>query len=87
MVSAETSALVAGAIRAPAAAAPTVTVRVLRGVMVGGLRIEPGAEIPVERWLAAELVTAGKAERIAAPAAPEPKPAAKPAERKTRAEQ
>ena len=86
MVSAETSALVAGALRAPAAAAaPAVTLRVLRGVMVAGKRIEPGAEITADKWFAAELVTAGKAERIAALSAQEPTPAAKAAKEKTRA--
>lgn len=86
MISAETSALVAGGMRAPAAAAvPAVTLRLLRGVMVGGRRIEPGAEIAVDKWFAAELVTAGKAERIAdRPPTPEP---AKPKKEATRAQQ
>jgi hypothetical protein len=87
MLSADTSALVAGSPQAPAAAGTAVTLRVLRGVMVAGQRVEPGAQIAVDKWFAAELVSAGKAERVAAPAATEPKPAAKAAERKTRAQQ
>lgn len=78
MLSAETSALVAGGMRAPAAAQPTpVMVRVLRPVMVGGQRIEPGTDLAVDHWFAADLVTAGKAERVPAPpaaAAPAPIP-------------
>jgi hypothetical protein len=70
MLSAETSALVAGGMRAPATQQPArVTVRVVRAVMWGGQRIEPGQTLTVLPWQAAELVTAGKAER-AAPAAP-----------------
>ena len=90
MLSAETSALVAGGMRAPATAtAPQVTVRVLRAVMVGGKRIDPGTELAVDRWFAAELLSAGKAERLAdaAPHPPELKPAAKAAKEKHRAEQ
>ena len=84
MISAETSALVAGGLRAPAAARP-VTLRVLRGVVIAGARVEPGAEIAVDKWFAAELVTAGKAERIAdRPATPE---SAKPKKEATRAQQ
>jgi hypothetical protein len=49
--------------------------------------VEPGAQIAVDKWFAAELVSAGKAERIAAPAATDPKPAAKAAKEKPRAQQ
>lgn len=91
MLSAETSALVSGGMRAPAvAAAPPVAVRVLRPFMWGGQRVEVDAEISVDRWQAAELVTAGKALRIApAAAAPTPTPAATkpPAKEKPRAQQ
>lgn len=86
MLSAETSALVAGGMRAPATAPAPVALRVLRAVMVAGARVEPGSEISVERWFAAELITAGKAEKIE-PAATVPTPAAKAAKEKTRAQQ
>jgi hypothetical protein len=81
VLTAETSALVAGGMRAPAAQQPSwVTVRVVRAVMWGGQRVEPGESLTVLPWQAAELVTAGKAER-AAPVAPpvpsEPTQAAK----------
>ena len=86
MLSAETSALVAGGMRAqPPAASPPVLLRVVRPVMVGGLRVEPGQTLSVDKWFAAELITAGKAERIAPSAAapPPPKPpAASPPNRK-----
>jgi hypothetical protein len=81
MLSTANNALVAGGMRAPAAApAAPLLLRVVRAVMVGGVRAEPGQTLAVDRWLAAELVSAGKAERIApAPAAiPEAPPAAKP---------
>jgi hypothetical protein len=93
MLSAETSALVAGGMRAPATAQnKPVAVRVLRPVMVAGQRIEPGAELVVEHWFAADLVTAGKAERVTAPAAVAPTPippptASKAAKEKPRAQQ
>ena len=89
MLSAETSALVAGAMRAPAAAAPRVAVRVLRPFMWAGKRVEPGAVLEVERHLASELVNANKAERavLPPPAASTSTTAAKPAKEKTRAEQ
>jgi hypothetical protein len=91
MLSAETSALVAGGMRAPATAADLpVTVRVVRPVMWGGSRQEIGTEISVHRWQAADLITAGKAERIApqaAAATPPPAPAPKAAKEKSRAEQ
>lgn len=89
MLSAETSALVAGASQVPAASSPSVAVRVLRAVMVAGQRVEPGAQIAVDKWFAAELVSAGKAERIEPPVASAsvPTPAVKAAERKPRAQQ
>lgn len=86
MISAETSALVAGGLRAPASQSPApVAVRVLRAVMLDGQRVEPGTELDVDRWLAAELITAGKAERVT-PTAPAAAPAPKPKE-KQRAQQ
>lgn len=86
MLSAETSALVAGGMRAPATASP-VQVRVVRAVMWAGQRAEPGTVLSVDRWQAAELVTAGKAERVPAPAAAaQPKQAAKPQKEKTHVE-
>lgn len=87
MLSADTNALVAGSPQAPAAAGTAVALRIVRAVMVAGQRVEPGAQIAVDKWFAAELVSAGKAERVAAPAVPDTKPAAKAAERKTRAQQ
>jgi len=90
MLSAETSALVAGGgIRPPAPAAPRIALRVVRAVMWGGQRVEVGGEITADRYEAAELVTAGKAERIAAaPSAAAPtQPAAKPPKEKPRAQQ
>ena len=88
MLSAETSALVAAAAKAPATtAAPMVTVRIVRNVMVGGFCVFAGREIEVDRNFAAQLISAGKAERITAPATPEHKPAAKAAKEKTRAQQ
>jgi hypothetical protein len=86
MLSTANNALVAGGMRAPAAApAAPLLLRVVRAVMVGGVRAEPGQTLAVDRWLAAELVSAGKAERIAPSAAapPPPKPpAASPPNRK-----
>ena len=70
MISAETSALVAGGNRAPAAPAKPVMVRVLRAFMADGQRVEVGAEVPVAAAFAAELVAAGKAERAPERAAP-----------------
>lgn len=87
MLSADNSALVAGGAATPAGSA--VTVRIVRAVMLGGRCIGPGIEVAVDRHMAAQLVTSGKAERVAAPAqpAPETKPAAKPAKEKPRAQQ
>lgn len=92
MISAETSALVAGA-QAPAARSPApVTVRLLRAVMVDGQRIEPATDLTVDRWMAADLITAGKAERVATPTLPPSPPdsaavAKPPAKEKSRAQQ
>lgn len=87
MISAETSALVAGGMRAPATApAQPVALRVLRAYMVAGQCIAAGTELRVDRWLAAELISAGKAERIDAPAS-DTTPAAKAAKEKPRAQQ
>lgn len=94
MLSADNSALVAGAV--PAAPATTVTVRILRAVMVDGCCVDVGREVTVDKYLAAQLLTSGKAERVPAPAAatalpaaptPETKPAAKAVKEKTRAQQ
>jgi len=52
-------------------------VRVLRACILAGSRVEPGAEVMVDRGLASELVSAGKAQRIDAITAAKPKPAAK----------
>lgn len=65
--------------RAPASKPPApVTVRIERGVMLGGQRVEPGTVLDLPPATAAELVHAGKATRttVAAPAGA-PKPAAK----------
>lgn len=80
MISAETSALVAGGMRPPASKPPAhVAVRIERGVMLGGQRVEPGAVLDLQPALAAELISAGKATRIATAA---PAGAAKPAAKK-----
>lgn len=63
-ISAQTSALVAGGMRAPATnAAPPVAVRILRGVLLGGARTEPGTVLQLDPLLAAQLINAGKARR------------------------
>jgi hypothetical protein len=86
VISAETSALVAGGMRAPAAApAKPVAVRVLRAYMVAGKCIDVGTELAIGRAFAAELVSAGKVERID-PAVLE-QTAAKAAKEKPRAQQ
>lgn len=90
MVSAETSALVAGGMRAPAGKPPApIAVRIVRGVMLGGQRVEPGAELDLPPVVAAELVSAGKATRItpAAPAGNAKTAAKKAAKENTSAEQ
>lgn len=84
MLSAENSALVAGASVAPATQAAGVRVRILRAVMVDGYCVDAGREITVDKYFAAQLVSANKAERL--PPAPEPKPAAKAAKEKTHVE-
>lgn len=77
MISAETAALVAGGMRAPASKPPApVAVRIERGVMLGGQRVEPGAELELPPATVAELVNAGKATRITQ-VATAAKPAAK----------
>lgn len=77
MISAETSALVAGGMRPPASKPPAdVAVRIVRGVMLDGKRVEPETELELPPARAAELVSAGKAVRLAA-LAPTDKPAAK----------
>ena len=86
MISAETSALVAGGMRAPATApAKPVAVRVLRAYMVAGKCINVGTELAIDRSFAASLISAGKVERIDTPA-PE-QTAAKAAKEKPRAQQ
>lgn len=76
MLSAKNSPLVAGA--SPGARGP-VWVRVLRAFTVGGVVVPAGTERTIDSVLAAELVSANKVERIAAPT---PKPAAdKPAKK------
>ena len=89
MLSAETNAaLVAAAAQAPKVrAAPMVTVRIVRNVMVGGFCVFAGREIEVDTYFAGQLINAGKAERVTAPGTPEHKPAAKAAKEKTRAQQ
>ena len=78
MISAETSTLVANGMRSgPAKPAAPVSVRTLRGVMLGGVRVEPGTVLQLAPALAAELVYAGKAEHHTAP--PAKAAAAKPA--------
>jgi hypothetical protein len=65
------SGLVPGA--AHAASGPMRRVRLVRATCIDGQRREPGAEVDVPRMLAAELCSAGKAERV--------QPAAEPANR------
>lgn len=79
MISAETSALVAGGMRPPASRPPApVSVRIVRAVMLGGKRVEPGTVLDLPPATVAELLSAGKAERAAAAApAASLKPAAK----------
>jgi hypothetical protein len=89
MLSAESSALVAGGMRAPAPRPPQLAnVRITRAVMLAGAPVAVGTELALERWFAAELISAGKAEPVApAPSQTQPPPAAKAAKEKSRAEQ
>lgn len=71
MLTAKNSALVAGG---ATSVAKTIVVRILRPFLMRGERIEIGKTLEVARALGAELISAGKAERVA-----EPPPAAAPA--------
>lgn len=77
------AALVQGGAARPAAPARQIEVRLVRAIVLGGQRVEPGATLQLDRVFASTLISAGKAERVvAAPvvgAVPKPtKPAAKP---------
>jgi len=60
MISAETSALVAGGHRPLAARVKTIKVHVLRAFIADGLRVEAGTEPTLPAPFVAELVAAGK---------------------------
>lgn len=77
------AALVQGGAAKPAAPARQIEVRLVRAIVMGGQRVEPGTTLQLDRVFASTLVSAGKAERVAAAPVvsvpPKPaKPAAKP---------
>lgn len=75
-IAAKGSPLVSGGGGATRSAAPAAgPVRLLRAICIKGQRIEPGALLQLDRALASELISAGKAERTAALLAPVQTPA------------
>lgn len=81
MLTAKNSPLVAGA-AAPASSRALAWLRVLRPFLYGGQVIDRGVVRQFDSVFAAELVTGGKAERVAAPAAPADPPTPAPAKGK-----
>ena len=73
MLSAKESPLVAGAAQ-PGGSRGQAWVRVLRAFTLGGVVIDVGTERQIDTIFAAEMVSAGKVERIAAPPPPKPAP-------------